>query len=231
MQTNLGAMESVSIRELKQQSGEVFRPFRFHAQLERRLEKTTKTGNPFYELAFADAEESLVLRVWNNAPMFATCGQLRAGQFFEVSGEFGLGGDGRSIDGRNWTARALDEAETALVLGGPPELCRKQEEDYAFLEATAAALGDLRLRTLCTAFLERHGKRLRRTAGARDYHHARRGGLVEHVAQMTRTAIQVCVAYPFLNRDLLLAGVLFHDVGKLWRTPTKRGAFPCPTRR
>jgi len=225
-------MESVSIRELKQQVTQappgLSPAFRFHAQLERHLEKTTKTGNPFYELNFADAEETLVLRVWNNSPMFATCGQLRAGQFFEVSGEFGLGGDGRSIDGKNWTARALGEEETALVLGGTPELRRKQEEDYAFLESTAAGLADPRLRALCLAFFARYGKRFQRTAGARDYHHARRGGLVEHVAQMTRSALQICAAYPILNRDLLVTGVLFHDVGKLWENAYQENGFSMP---
>lgn len=221
-------MESVSIRELKQQSGAVFQPFRFHAQLERSLAKTTKTGNPFYELTFADAEETLVLRVWNNAPMFASCAQLLAGQFFEVSGEFGLGGDGRSIDGRTWTARALDEAESARVLGGTEELRRKQDADYAFIATSTGEIADPRLRALCLAFLDRYGKRLRRTAGARDYHHARRGGLVEHVAQMMRAAIQICVAYPILNRDLLVAGILFHDVGKLWENAYQENGFSMP---
>lgn len=225
-------MESVSIRELKQQASAaprgVFSAFRFHAQLDRHQEKTTKTGNPYYELTFADAEETLLLRVWNNAPMFATCAQLRAGQFFEISGEFGMGGDARSIDGRNWTARMLDESETAGVLGGTPELRRKQEEDFAFLFETVATLSDPRLRSLCLLFLERFGARLRRTAGARGYHHARRGGLVEHVAQMMRSALQVCFAYPLLNRDLLAAGVLFHDIGKLWENAYQENGFTMP---
>lgn len=222
-------METVSIRELKQQAtGPVPAFARFHAQLERKLERTTKTGNPFYELAFADAEESLVLRVWNNSPMFATCGQLRKGQFVEVSGEFGLGNDGRSIDGKSWTARALDESETATVLGGSPELRQKQAEDSAYIETTAATLADPRLRALCLAFLERFGGRMRRTAGARDYHHARRGGLVEHVASMMRSADRICEAYPLLNRDLLLAGVLFHDIGKLWENAYQENGFTMP---
>ncbi len=221
-------MEKVSIRELKQQAGTVFQPYGFHAQLDRCLEKTTKTGNPFYELTFADAEETLVLRVWNNAPMFASCAQLRSGHFYEVTGEFGLGSDGRSIDGRSWTARALDEAESARVLGGTEALRHKQAEDYAFIERSVAEIADPRLRQLGQAFLDRYGARLRRTAGARDYHHARRGGLVEHVAQMMRAAIQICVAYPILNRDLLVTGVLFHDVGKLWENAYQKDGFAMP---
>ncbi|NLT71277.1 MAG: HD domain-containing protein [Verrucomicrobiaceae bacterium] len=221
-------MEPITIRELKQQAGPVPLMVRFPAQLEKSLERVTKTGNPYYELTFADAEETLVLRVWNNSPMFATCGQMRGGTFFEVSGEFGLGNDGRSIDGKSWTARALNEEETVGVLGGSPELRRKQAVDYAFIESAVAGLADPRLHHLCRAFLERFGTRFRRTGAARDYHHARRGGLVEHVSQMMRSAIQICEAYPMLNRDLLVTGVLFHDVGKLWENVYAVNGFSMP---
>lgn len=221
-------MEAVSIRELKQQAGPEPSTVRFHAQLEKSLQRITKTGNPFYELSFADAEESLVLRVWNNTPMFAKCSELRARQFFEVSGEFGLGNDGKSVDGKNWTARALNEDETAEVLAGSAELREKQATDYAFIEQAVGNITDPRLNRLCQSFLDQFGDRLRRTGAARDYHHARRGGLVEHVAQMMRSAIQICEAYKMLNRDLLVAGVLFHDVGKLWENVYTESGFTMP---
>ncbi|MEM1441521.1 MAG: HD domain-containing protein [Verrucomicrobiota bacterium] len=221
-------MEPISLRELKQQAGAVPIAAVLQVQLEKCLQKTTKTGNPFYEVSFADAEESLVLRVWNNTPMFAFCSELRDRQFYEISGEFSLGNDGRSVDGKNWTVKALGEEETARVLAGSAELRERQEADYAYIETTVQALTDPRLQHLCTAFLERFGERLRRTGAARDYHHARRGGLVEHVAQMMRTASQVCVAYPALNRDLLVAGVLFHDSGKLWENAYTADGFTMP---
>ncbi len=74
--------------------------------------------------------------------MFATCAQLQGGTFFEVSGEFGLGNDGRSVDGKSWTARALNEEETLGVLGGSQELRRKQETDYEFITEAVANLTD-----------------------------------------------------------------------------------------
>lgn len=221
-------MEQLSLRELKQQAGAVPTSAVLHVQLEKCLQKTTKTGNPFYEVSFADAEETLLLRVWNNTPMFSFCSELRDRQFYELTGEFSLGNDGRSIDGKNWTVQPLGEEEADRVLAGSEQLRKQQETDFAYIETTVAALGDPRLRELCTSFLERFGERLRRTGAARDYHHARRGGLVEHVAQMMRTAEQVCVAYPALNRDLLVAGVLFHDSGKLWENAYAADGFTMP---
>ncbi|MEM6279005.1 MAG: HD domain-containing protein [Verrucomicrobiota bacterium] len=221
-------MEQTSLRELKQQAAAVPIQAVLHVQLEKCLQKTTKTGNPFYEVTFADAEESLLLRVWNNTPMFSFCSELRDRQFYEITGEFSLGNDGRSIDGKNWSVKALGEEETAKVLAGSEELQERQASDFAYLQETVGSLSDPRLQALGSSFLERFGERLQRTGAARDYHHARRGGLVEHVAQMMRTAEQVCVAYPALNRDLLIAGVLFHDSGKLWENAYTADGFAMP---
>jgi 3'-5' exoribonuclease len=52
--------------------------------------------------------------------------------------------------------------------------------------------------------------------------------LVEHVAQMARSADAVATAYKNLNRDLLLAGVLFHDCGKLWENGLPADGFQMP---
>lgn len=221
-------MPPLSIRDFKQELGPAPAPATVHVQLEAALQKTTKTGNPYYEMRFVDGQDTLVIREWNDGAMFATCGQLRAGQFFTVSGEFSLGRDGKSVDPKRWEARPLEESDIEALLAGPGDLQRKQEEDYRFIENTIAAVADPRLRTLGQAFLAQYGERFRRTGAARGYHHARRGGLVEHVAQMMRSAVKICEAYEMLNRDLLVCGVLFHDIGKLWENAYAKKGFTMP---
>jgi 3'-5' exoribonuclease len=93
------------------------------------------------------------------------------------------------------------------------------------MAATVRGIGDPRLRALGEAFMTEYGERFKRTAGARSYHHARRGGLVEHTAQMMRLARQIAPLYPQLNLDLLLAGILFHDAGKLWENHLPEDGF------
>ena len=87
------------------------------------------------------------------------------------------------------------------VLLGPPELRAKQAPTGNY-HRTMETIDDPRLRALCEAFIDEFGDRFRRTAGARSYHHARRGGLVEHIAQMMRVAEQIAPLYPLLNLDL-----------------------------
>jgi 3'-5' exoribonuclease len=74
-------------------------------------------------------------------------------------------------------------------------------------------------------FINKWGDRFRRAAAARKYHHARRGGLVEHTAQMMRLAGAIAPLYSHLNLDLLIAGILFHDSGKLWENQFPETGF------
>jgi len=195
-----------------------------HGQIETLIRKETRDGKPFWELTLADAEAKITLRAWSDAPAFAACEELAVGAFIEVTGEFAQSG-AFGLDAKRWNCRDLAEEERDALLAGPPELRARQAADFAFIEQTAAAIADPRLRGLAALFLTEYGPRFRRAAAARGNHHARRGGLVEHVAQMLRAALAVATAYPALNRDLLTAGVIFHDAGKLWENALPADGF------
>ena len=78
------------------------------------------------------------------------------------------------------------------------------------------------LRRLARETLEVYGRELREHPAAKTMHHAYRGGLLEHVVSMAELASLVAGHYRDLDRDLLLVGVLFHDLGKL----RELGAMP-----
>jgi 3'-5' exoribonuclease len=58
---------------------------------------------------------------------------------------------------------------------------------------------------------------------AMSYHHAFLGGLIEHVSSLVGLADRVCDHYPFLDRELVLAGLLLHDLGKIEELNFTRG--------
>jgi 3'-5' exoribonuclease len=218
-------MELLTLSEIRRhaQNG-VAVEARVHVQIEGVASKVTREQKPYCELALADACDRMTLRVWSDHPEYKACGTLKASDFIELSGEFGQHQQ-FGLDARNWKVRHLNGQERSELLQGPPELRAKQAADWQYIGERTRALGDPRLRALGAAFLEEHGDRFRRTAGARSYHHARRGGLVEHVAQMMRVAMAVAPLYPQLNLDLLVAGVLFHDAGKLWENHLPETGF------
>ena len=85
------------------------------------------------------------------------------------------------------------------------------------LKDLMATITDDRLRELGDCFLADDGlvdALCAAPAGVRA-HHAYQGGLIEHVVSMANLAEELCGLYPQLNRDLLLLGVLMHDLGKV----------------
>ncbi len=220
-------MTPVSICDLKRAAGGGRVEGAVHCQVESISKKETREQKPYWELVVADAEGKLTLRAWNDSPNYALCASLVKGSFLEITGEFVLNPP-YGLDAKKWNCRSLGGEERDLLLRGPAALREKQDADYQFLREAVSTMGDPRLRALCEAFLEEYGERFRRTGAARNYHHSRRGGLVEHTAQMMRAAQAVAAVYPRLNRDLLLAGVLFHDSGKLWENAYPENGFIMP---
>jgi 3'-5' exoribonuclease len=196
---------------------------RVHVQVESATPKLTREQQPYCELMLADACDRMTLRVWSDHPAYKTCSALTSQDFIELTAEFYHSQYG--LDARKWTVRPLTEQEKNELLQGPADLRAKQASDFEFVRRTVSEISDPRLHALGEVFLNEWGDRFRRTAAARNYHHARRGGLVEHTAQMMRIAKQIAPLYPELNVDLLLAGILFHDSGKLWENALPENGF------
>lgn len=220
-------MDLLTISEIKRAAASERVEARVHAQVDAVALKQTREGKPYYELTVADATSRLSLKAWSDSLNFNTCETLRKGDFIEIEGEFSSH-PAFGLDARRWESRPLLQEEVACLLEGPAPLREKQARDYAEIERLLQSIHDPRLHGVCQLFLADFGERFRRSAAARTYHHARRGGLVEHVAQMMRLAESVAAIYPALNRDLLLAGAFFHDVGKLWENCPEPEGFGIP---
>lgn len=220
-------VERLSLAELKRVADTTPQRYLVHAQVDNATQKPTQQGKTYLGLKLADGGENLTWRVFDGVPWFFDAAKLRKGEWVEISADWVDTGR-YGIEPRNVTLRALREDEVQAVLAGDPAVRERQRIDYEFIADSVRAVSDPRLRGVCQMFLQLHGERFRRAAAARDFHHARRGGLVEHVSQMMRCAIQVAVAYPQLNRDLLVAGVLFHDCGKLWENNYAEQSFSMP---
>ena len=73
------------------------------------------------------------------------------------------------------------------------------------------------LRRLIDGFIadEAFATKFRRAAAGKKWHHAYRGGLLKHCIEMAEMVNGVCSVYPTLDRDLMLAAVFVHDIGKI----------------
>ena len=87
------------------------------------------------------------------------------------------------------------------------------------------------LRQLLLAVMEdpEIARRYKLAPAAMRYHHAYLGGLLDHVTSLIGLADRVADHYPALDRDLLLAGLVLHDLGKIEELHYE-GAFRYSTR-
>jgi 3'-5' exoribonuclease len=217
-------MSLMTIAELKKAAREISpQDAVVHAQIEKITRKEASNGKPFYEVVFRDAAESMVLRAWMDGAAFETCSRATPGEFVMIEGQFGHSAS-YGLDAKGWEMSPLPAEAVDLLLEGSAERIALLDRANGIITRAVESLKDPRLLALCTRFLTLHGARFRRAAAARGNHHARRGGLLEHTSRMMESALALCGVYPELNRDLLIAGVLFHDTGKLWETcPPERG--------
>ncbi len=206
-----------SITQLNAEAGSCMVQGTVLAQVARKTEKTTKTGKPYLEVQFSDAGATLTLKAWENAPHHPAFRALSEGDTTAITARWQLGEYG--MDAADIDLRPLSPEEEETLLAGGGEMARRQQADWQSIVELVGTMADPRLAALSQSLLDIHGARFRRAAAARGYHHARRGGLVEHTAGVMRAADALCTAYPQLNRDLLLAGALFHDCGKMWENP------------
>lgn len=219
-------MQFAGINALMQEAATTPAYGEIHAQISQVQTKTTKTNKPYLEITLADAETSFTLKIWDNAPWYSACAALKpldgiAARALWTKGAYGM--EAADLD-----IRPLTPEEEQNLFTGNPELRQQQETCYRGILSLSESMQDPRLRLLCLTFLRQFEKPFRRAAAARGYHHARRGGLVEHIYGMMHCADAIASAYPHLNRDLLLAGCLFHDCGKLWENNYGEHDFVMP---
>lgn len=74
------------------------------------------------------------------------------------------------------------------------------------------------LRKMLSAFFqdEKNAELFKRAPAAKGFHHIYLGGLLEHTLSVVRLLENVAQHYPALNKDMLIAGGILHDIGKIY---------------
>jgi 3'-5' exoribonuclease len=99
------------------------------------------------------------------------------------------------------------------------------EKLYADLRGAVVAMKNPWLKRLLESFIDDPAiaPKLKRAPAAMTMHHAFAGGLLEHVVGLIGLSRAVAAHYPELDGDLLLAGIVLHDIGKIDELSYERG--------
>ncbi len=172
--------------------------------------KTDKNGRDYVDLNLGDRTGEINAKIWNwdgvqEVPEAGKPLKVR-GQVQEFNGRLQM-----KIE-RFRAVTAEDGVNLADLVPAAP---RTAEEMLAEIRETVAAFRQESLRKLTEEMLRMAGQRLEWFPAAQRMHHAERSGLLHHTTDMLRLAKAAVEVYPWLNRELLYAGVILHDLGKL----------------
>lgn len=109
-------------------------------------------------------------------------------------------------------ASDADETEMSDFIKAAPEA---SEDMYAYIMDVANNITDEDFRKITIKLLEDNKARLMYYPAAAKNHHAEFGGLLWHVKRMLMSGIALCKIYDYLNEDLVVSGVIIHDMEKL----------------
>jgi 3'-5' exoribonuclease len=114
----------------------------------------------------------------------------------------------------------MDRHAVALRRTEVPELPQARfdpDELFAQVRGFCAEIRDGHVRTLLLGLLDDPdlGPAFRVAPAAKSIHHAWVSGLCEHTLSLLQLGWRVCDHYPQLDRDLVTAGCVLHDFGKV----------------
>jgi 3'-5' exoribonuclease len=183
-------------------------------------QRTTKQNKLYLSLTLGDKTGPIEGRVWElGDPRIAR--EFDRGDIVKVRGSVSRYDDRAQVK-VDQLRKALDgEADKMDML---PATTRDVGELWTILEASIASITNSDLKRLLTALLTDApiAQAFREAPAARQLHHAWLGGLLEHVVSLLGLADRVAAHYTMLNRDLLVTGVILHDIGKIrelsWET-------------
>ena len=192
--------------------------------LAHRETKLNKYNKPFYDCHFRASKALRVARVWGDHTCAGFVKDCPVGVAYRITvtgEELKYGSDLKLVEitlaGPDHEGEGFDLAS----LMPPTEVDVEGHRDS--LRAIVDAFEDDYLKTLIRSILKTNRDLFIKMPAAQDFHHAYQAGLLEHVWSVTKVCVLLADHYgayyrdlnPPLNKDLILAAAIVHDIGKL----------------
>jgi 3'-5' exoribonuclease len=179
-----------------------------------------KTGDPYLSLLLCDRSGELDAKMWDNvAEVMDT---FDRDDFVKVKGLIQIFHNRTQLTIHKMRRAADHEVEFADYF---PASERSPDEMLLELRGVIAGMRNAHLRGLLQSLLDdpEVARRYKMSPAAKQIHHAYLGGLIEHVLSLCGLARLAASHYRAVDLDLLLTGVVLHDIGKIYELSYDRG--------
>lgn len=178
----------------------------------RKKEIKEYNGQRFLKLELGDKTGRIDAVAWDNPQEIYD--QAETGEIVKIKGSVTTYRDASQL--KIERLRKADNEEVELS-----DFLPSSEKDPNLLldefKGFVASIQNPHLKRLLELLLEDSAlaEKLKRTPGGKLWHHAYVGGLLEHTLNVVQICEKAAAMYQLVNRDLLIAGALLHDIGKM----------------
>lgn len=172
----------------------------------------TRTGTPYITATLTDASGSVGMVCWD---VDGTISPAVNGSIVFVCGTVGTYRDKIQLCVETMELgkpEELEDDELSAVIPCAPIDCDKYSR---YIYNQVQSISNPEIRAICDDLLGNNWDLFSTIPAGMSIHHAFRCGLLMHTADMAMLADTIAEGNPHIDRDLLLAGVLLHDIGKL----------------
>ncbi len=173
--------------------------------------KVNIKGAAYLDMILCDKNGEITGKLWDYSEL--AHGTFQAGDLVKIRGSVTQfnGNDQLRID----KIRLVNEGDGVNVADFVPTAEYSGEMMYGQIMNIIAAVKDADLKQLTYALVKDNEEKLLFWPAAFKLHHAIRGGLLYHTLSIIKLAEGVCSIYPAVDKDLLMCGIIVHDLCKI----------------
>lgn len=186
--------------------------------LKRCEEKKTKNGSSYLDMVIADNDGEMSAKLWDYS-----------GGMFEQDMIVKIRGTVEQYNGRDQfrvsQIRPVNDSDDYNLSDIVPSSKTGGEELFDMILKRVDAFENEELKAIVTKIIQDNKEKLIIYPAALRLHHAMVGGLLYHTMSIVRVAEELCRVYTNINRELLLSGIILHDVAKVWELETGKSGL------
>lgn len=176
--------------------------------------KKTKNGSEYLDLILADKSDEISAKMWD----------YKGHSIFETDMIVKVRGTIEQYNGRDQfrvaQIRPASSTDDYCLADLVPSSSVGGEQLFNMIKERVNAFENNDLKQIVSKIIDEKREMLIVYPAALRLHHAMVGGLMYHTMSIVRMAEEICKIYPNINKELLLSGIILHDVAKTWELET-----------
>ncbi len=173
--------------------------------------KTSSNNKSFLDINLADKTGEINAKLWDSTKEDEN--QFKEGSLIKVRGNVSEWQGKLQL--KIMRIRLADESDCLILEEYIPAAPLESEIMYERILNYIEQIGNKDIYNIVSYMFKENKERLMFYPAAKSNHHAMLGGLLYHILTMLRMAENYCEIYSFLDKGLLFAGVILHDMAKL----------------